>query len=167
MTKSKRLALGSILLAAALIVGGCGNTRLAGEGDTVRVHYTGTLADGTEFDSSRDLAPLEFTLGAGQMIPGFEEAAYGMKVGEKKTVTIPAAEAYGEYRENLVMVMDRAELPEGVDYQPDATMVVSFKDGSVRQARITDVTDTTVTFDANHRLAGEDLTFEIEMVSIR
>ena len=88
---------------------------MANDGDTVRVHYTGTLEDGTIFDSSRERDPLEFTLGGGTVIPGFEENVKGMQVGETKTATIPAGEAYGPYRDELVMVVERAELPEGLN----------------------------------------------------
>ena len=88
---------------------------MASDGDTVRVHYTGTLEDGTTFDTSVGREPLEFTLGEGQMIPGFEKAVYGLQVGKSKTVIIPAEEAYGPHRDDLVMVVEKDQLPAGLD----------------------------------------------------
>jgi len=155
-----------VLLTGLALVSGC-SSRPAAEGDTVRVHYTGTLEDGTEFDSSRDRDPLEFVLGAGGMIPGFENAVYGMKVGETKTVTIAAAEAYGPHDEDLVMEINRDELPEEVNPTVGLQIGVTFEGGQQGLATVTEVTETTVTLDGNHRLAGKDLTFEIKLVEIR
>jgi len=137
----------------------------ARRGDTVRVHYTGTLDDGTVFDSSRDREPLEFSLGTGQVIPGFDQALTGMKPGESKKVTIPAAEAYGPYRSELVLVVDRGEFPP--DIQPGiGDQFQLSQDGQSFVVSVTDVNDANVTLDANHPLAGEDLTFELELVEI-
>ena len=141
-------------------------TRQADIGDTVKVHYTGSLGNGTVFDSSVGREPLEFTLGQGQMIQGFEKAVLGMSVGESKTVTIPSAEAYGPYRDDLVAVIDKDNLPP--DWEPEVGIQYSFTqpDGGVILATVTEITDSTVTIDANHRLVGKDLTFEIELVDI-
>jgi len=139
---------------------------MAQENDTVTVNYTGKLDDDTVFDSSIGKDPLQFTIGAGQMIPGFEKAVIGMKVGESKTVTIPAEEAYGSYREDLVQEVNRDELPP--DMEPEVGMILqgSMMNGQVAIFTVTDVSDTTVTLDANHPLADQDLTFEIELLEI-
>jgi len=166
MAKSKYLVPLGILIVLAVVAGGC-SAKYAAEGSIVSVHYTGTLADGTQFDSSEGGDPLEFTVGAGQLIRGFDNAVRGMKVGETKTVTIPAAEAYGARNEKLVQVMERADLPEGTKVEVGTQMAVTFTDGRSGVARITEVTETTVTLDANHFLAGEDLIFEIRLVKVR
>jgi len=135
-------------------------------GDTVKVHYTGTLSDGTQFDSSKGKDPLEFTVGAGQMIKGFDAAVRGMKVGETKTVTIPAAEAYGEHKDSLVITFDLSEIPDGMSLKVGDTVPLQTASGGYVNGTVTAVTDTDVTVDANHRLAGKDLTFEITLVEI-
>ena len=135
-------------------------------GDVVKMHYTGTLEDGTEFDSSLDGEPIEFTLGTGQMIPGFENAVYGMKKGQKKTVTIPADEAYA-YDEDLLIEVDREDLPEGIVLEVGTLITVTYSNGFSQTVPITEVTETTVILDTNLPLAGKDLTFEIELVDIR
>ena len=137
----------------------------AKRGDTVRVHYTGTLDDGTVFDSSREREPLEFSLGAGQVIPGFDQALTGMKPGESKKVTIPAVEAYGPYRSELVLVVDRSEFPPDIEPGIGDQFQLS-QDGQSFVVNVTEVTDQAVTLDANHPLAGEDLTFDLELVEI-
>ncbi len=141
-------------------------TRLIKAGDTVALHYTGTLDDGTEFDSSQGRAPLSFKVGAGQVIPGFDAAVLGLSVGQNSTFTIPAEEAYGPYIEELVQEVDRSELPS--DFLPRIGMQVEAQadTGEVAIFTITELDDDTVTLDANHELAGEDLTFAIEIVSI-
>ena len=138
----------------------------AKDGDTVKVHYTGSLDDGTVFDSSSGSDPLEFTLGEGSVIPGFEEAVRGMSPGETRTTTIPSAQAYGAHHPEAVFEVSRAQLPPGVE--PEAGMQLGLTDptGQMIPAVITAVTDTTVTIDANHPLAGEDLTFQIQLVEI-
>ena len=164
--KNRYLVLPVILLLVGVMMNGC-STKVAKDGDIVDVHYTGTLEDGSEFDSSEGRDPLQFTLGAGQMIPGFERAVYGMKVGETKTVTIPAAEAYGPHDEDLVMEVDRDELPEGMEPAVGMQIGIAYEGGQQGQATIVEVTETTVTLDANHFLAGKDLIFEIKLVRIR
>ena len=133
----------------------------------MQVDYTGKLADGTVFDSSVERGPLEFTLGAGQVIPGFEKAVLGMKVGEQKTVTIPADEAYGPYRDEQVVELPREKLPSDMTPEVGQQLVMRQPDGSEIVVVITELSDETVTIDANHPLAGKDLTFEIELVKIQ
>ena len=134
-------------------------------GDTVRVHYKGTLDDGSVFDSSEGRDPLEFTIGSGQVIPGFDTAVTGMNVGDARTVTIPAAEAYGSRRDDLVLVVDRQNLPD--DMNPDiGDQLQLSQEGHAFVVTVTDVTEQNITLDANHPLAGEDLTFELELVHI-
>jgi len=140
---------------------------MASDGDTVRVHYTGTLEDGTTFDTSVGREPLEFTLGEGKMIPGFEKAVYGLKVGKSKTVTIPAEEAYGPHRDDLVTVVEREQLPADLDPKVDQQLQMQQTDGRTAVVIVTDVSETTITVDANHPLAGKDLTFKIELVEIK
>jgi peptidylprolyl isomerase len=135
------------------------------KGDTVKVHYTGKLNDGSVFDSSEDREPLEFTLGGGQLIPGFEKAVNGMEVGDSTTVDIPVDEAYGKRRDELELEVSKAELPG--DAEPEVGMQLQMKQqGSERTipVRITEVEEEKVTIDANHPLAGKDLTFDIEVV---
>ena len=170
MKNSRILIVVILLLGAALMISGCNaapGTRQAENGDTVQVGYTGKLADGTVFDSSLEGEPLEFTLGAGEVIPGFEKAVLGMKVGEKKTVTIPVNEAYGPPRDELIVEVPRDELSSSITPQVGMRLQQVGTDGSVIIAVITKVSDATVTLDANHPLAGKDLTFEIELVSIK
>lgn len=135
------------------------------DGDTVKVHYTGTLNDGTVFDSSRERDPLEFTMGSGMLIPGFEKAVTGKSVGDTTKVTIPPAEAYGEVNEELVLDIPRSQVPEHIT--PEVGMMLQLQtDGGVMEVVITSVSDESVVLDANHPLAGQDLTFEIEIVGI-
>ena len=136
-------------------------------GNTVKVHYTGRLDDDTQFDSSAGRDPLEFTLGTGQVIPGFEKAVLGMKVGEKKTVTIPAAEAYGPRYDELVAEIPRENLPSDMTPEVGQRLLLRQPDGETLMVTIINVSDTTVTVDGNHSLAGKDLTFEIELVKIQ
>jgi peptidylprolyl isomerase len=140
---------------------------IAHVGDTVQVHYTGTLEDGTVFDTSVGREPLGFTLGAGQMIPGFEQGVLGMKLGESKTVTIPPEQAYGPYYEDRVWVVDRAQLPPGLEPEVGQQLQAGDAQGQSIIVTVTDVSETTITVDANHRLAGKTLIFEIQLVSIR
>ena len=167
MTLSKQLiAVGAALVSFALVGGAACAPRYAGDGDTVSVHYTGTLDDGSQFDSSEGGDPIEFTLGANQMIAGFEQVVYGMQVGEAKTVTIPPAQGYGLRNENLVVEMDLDEFPGG-SATVGQQMQLTFSNGRTAAAVVTEVNEATVTVDANHFLAGKDLTFEIRLVSIR
>ena len=140
---------------------------MANDGDTARVHYTGTLEDGTVFDTSRGREPLEFTLGGGELIPGFEEAVKGMQIGQTKTVTIPANEAYGQRRDDLLMVVEREKLPEGMEPAVGQQLQMQRTDGMTAIVVVSDISETTITLDANHPLAGKDLTFEIELVEIK
>ena len=135
-------------------------------GDYIKVHYTGTLDDGSVFDSSVEREPLEFTAGAGQMIKGFDAAVIGMKVGEVKTVTIPAEDAYGLHDDELILTFSKDELPEGMDPKVGDQIPLSGSGGRIINAPVVEVTDTTIIVDANHRLAGKDLTFEIKLVEI-
>ena len=137
-----------------------GEARAAGVGDSVAVHYTGTLDSGEEFDSSRGREPLSFVVGDGRMISGFDAAVRGMVVGESRTVRLEPADAYGESREDLIIELPIEQLPEGLG----AGDGVTFTNGA--QGVIVEVTGETFSVDANHRLAGQALTFEIEMVSI-
>ena len=136
------------------------------EGDTVKVHYTGTLTDGTVFDTSAEREPLEFTLGQGQLIPGFEKAVVGMDVGDSTEVEISSDDAYGESREDLVISVPKDQLPDDVEPQVGMQLQVNQQDGQPIPVRITDVGEENLTLDANHPLAGQDLKFEIELVEI-
>ncbi|MHB0997741.1 MAG: FKBP-type peptidyl-prolyl cis-trans isomerase [Armatimonadota bacterium] len=138
----------------------------AAKGDTVKVHYTGRFNDGTVFDSSVDRDPLQFTIGKGEVIPGFDQGVEGMNVGEKKTVEIPAEQAYGPHYDEGVMVVDRSEFPEDMDPKVGDQLQLTQPDGRAMMVRVTEADDKCVTLDANHPLAGEDLTFEIELVDI-
>ena len=134
-------------------------------GDTVRVHYRGTLDDGSVFDSSEGRDPLEFTLGSGQVIPGFDVAVTGMSVGDERTVTIPAAEAYGTHRDDLVLVVGRENLPPDMQVEIGDRLQLD-QGGHSFAVMVTDLTDSEITLDANHPLAGRDLTFALQLVEI-
>ncbi len=138
----------------------------AKNGDTVKVHYKGTLEDGTIFDSSFDREPLEFTIGAGDLIPGFERAVLGMVPDESKTVTIPSDQAYGPYREELVMELGPDKIPTDMELERGQQVQVRQEDGRVYPVMVTEISDSGVTLDANHPLAGRDLTFELQLVEI-
>ncbi|CUH75169.1 FKBP-type peptidyl-prolyl cis-trans isomerase [Tropicibacter naphthalenivorans] len=135
-------------------------------GDTVRIHYTGTLADGTTFDSSAGRDPLEFTVGSGQIIPGLDKAIPGMTVGDKKKVEIPADEAYGQPHPEAMQAVPRAEIPAEIPLDLGTQLQVQTPTGQVMPVTIVKVTDEEVTLDANHPLAGKDLTFDFELVAI-
>ena len=134
------------------------------DGDTVKVHYTGTLKDGSVFDTSAEREPLEFKLGEGQLIPGFEKAVIGLSEGEKTNVDIPSDEAYGEPREDLLINVPKDQLPDDVEPEVGMQLQVNQPDGNAVPVRITEVGDEELTLDANHPLAGKDLSFEIELV---
>ena len=138
----------------------------AKDGDTVKVHYTGKLDDGSVFDSSVDREPLQFTIGESQVITGFEQAVIGMEIDESKTVKIPADEAYGPYNEELVQVIERGEFPPELKLEVGKKLQMRQADGQVIVVTITDISESSVTVDANHPLGGEDLTFEIQLVEI-
>ena len=136
-------------------------------GDKISVHYTGKLTDGTLFDSSAERDPLEFEIGSGMVIKGFDEGVTGMIVGEKKTVHIPAAEAYGDMNPDYLAIFNKAEIPSDIPYEVGMQLNMH-QDGSgqVMPVTVVEVTDTTITLDANHPLAGKDLIFDLELVSI-
>ena len=136
-------------------------------GDTVSIHYTGTLTDGSTFDSSNGRDPLEFTVGAGQIIPGLDQAIPGMAVGDTKTVTVPADQAYGERDPNAQQAVPRAEIPADIPLEPGTQLQMQTPTGQVVPVMVADVSDTEVTLDANHPLAGQDLTFDVELVDIK
>jgi peptidylprolyl isomerase len=136
------------------------------QGDTVTVNYTGKLSDGTIFDSSIGRHPVQFTLGKGQLIAGFEKAVLGMSAGDKKTVVIPVAEAYGQRKDSSIVEVDRKNLPPDLDAQVGQRLELTQEDDSTILVTVADATETSLTLDANHPLAGKDLTFEIEVVSI-
>jgi peptidylprolyl isomerase len=137
----------------------------AKSGDTVRVHYTGTLDDGTVFDSSEGRDPLEFTLGAGHVIAGFDRGVTGMQPGDERTVVIPAEDAYGEPREELVLQVPRSQFPEGVI--PESGRKLQMSDGqNTFVVTVAEVRDEVVLLDANHDLAGKQLTFRLTLVDM-
>lgn len=138
----------------------------AQRGDTVQVHYTGKLEDGTVFDTSTNRDPLQFTIGEGQIIPGFEQAVVGMNPGESKTVTIPMDQAYGPHREEMVLEVDRKQFPEHLNPEVGQQLQVRQQNGQTMIVTVVEVSETNVTLDANHPLAGEDLTFDIHLVGI-
>jgi len=135
-------------------------------GDTVRIHYTGTLADGSTFDSSAGRDPLEFTLGSGQVIPGFDKAVAGMEVGESKTVEIPADDAYGPHHAEGIQAFPRENVPEGTPLDVGTRLQMQTPDGRPVPVTVVKVTEDAVMLDANHPMAGKDLTFDIELVEI-
>jgi len=138
----------------------------AKSGDKVQVHYTGKLKNGVIFDSSVDREPLEFTLGKGMMIPGFEAAVHGMAVGDSKTTTIPVEQAYGPVSEDMLVRVDRQEIPQDIELQPGLQLTMHQSNGQPIPVVVKEITDTSVMLDANHPLAGEDLVFEIQLVNI-
>jgi len=138
----------------------------AKSGDTVKVHYTGTLSDGSQFDSSVGREPLEVTLGSGQVIPGFEGALEGMNEGDSKTVTIPADDAYGPRVDAAVQTIPRSAVPDHIDLQVGQKLQAMAEGGQPVMVTVVELTDDTVSLDANHPLAGEDLTFKLELVEV-
>ena len=147
----------------------------AKEGDRVRVHYTGRLDDGSVFDSSEckedecgceQHGPMEFTIGGGEVIPGFDRGVLGLEVGEAKTIHIPVDEAYGERIEEMVATVPRADLPPEMHPELGQQLEVTQEDGQVFQVLVTEMDDTTITIDANHPLAGQALNFDIRLVEI-
>jgi peptidylprolyl isomerase len=138
----------------------------AKNGDAVKVHYTGTLADGAVFDTSREGDPLEFTVGEGNIIPGFEEVVAGMKVGETRTETLPCEKAYGDHRPEGVLQVEKSALPSDLDPEAGQVLALRGEQGEQIPVLVTEVTETHVTLDQNHPMAGKDLTFEIELVEI-
>ena len=135
-------------------------------GDTVRMHYTGTLGDGTTFDSSSGREPLEFTVGEGQIIPGLERAVAGMEPGETKTVMVAAGEAYGDRDPARMQTVPAEQIPPNVPTEPGTQLEVQTPTGQRMPVVVADRNEKEVTLDANHPLAGQDLTFEVELVEI-
>jgi FKBP-type peptidyl-prolyl cis-trans isomerase 2 len=138
----------------------------AKKGDAVQVHYTGKLEDGSVFDSSQNRAPLGFTLGDGNMIKGFDSAVYGMVIGDKKTVTIPAAEAYGERRQDMMIEVPVGQVPPDIKPEIGLQLVLQGGGGQPMPVTVVDINEEKITLDANHELAGKDLIFDIELVAI-
>lgn len=138
----------------------------ASSGDTVKVHYTGRLSDGTVFDSSEGREPLEFKIGEGQVIQGFDEGVVGMTVGDSKSVTIPTEMAYGERKQELMMEVGKDQLPQNLEPEVGQRLQASQNDGGHIVVSIAEVKDSTVVLDANHPLAGKELDFDISLVEI-
>ena len=135
-------------------------------GDSVKIHYTGTLDDGTQFDSSDGREPLAFELGSGQVIPGFDKAVDGMSVGETKSVNIPAEDAYGPHHPQMIQEVPKSALPDDLEPAEGMGLQAQGPDGQVLNLVVTDVQEDSITVDGNHPLAGKALNFDIELVSI-
>ena len=135
-------------------------------GDTVKVHYTGTLNNGQVFDSSKSREPLQFTLGTGMVIPGFDAAVTGLSPGETVTSTIPNAEAYGPYQKEMVAEIEKQNIPADFELEVGQRLEMQVPSGEAMSVTITDIKGDMVTLDGNHPLAGQDLTFELELVEI-
>jgi len=138
----------------------------AKKGDTVQVHYTGKLEDGTVFDTSRERHPLQFTLGNGQVIAGFENAITGMNVGESKTAVIPVEQGYGPRRDDMIVTVKRDTLPPDLPARVGQRLELTQADDQVMLVTVTDVTESSITLDSNHPLAGKVLTFDLELLGI-
>ena len=136
------------------------------DGDTVKVHYTGKLENGDVFDSSREKEPFEFTVGNKAVIPGFEKGVVGMGVGDTKTIEIPPEEAYGAKQDELVVVVNKSEFPDDITPSVGQRLQIKQQDGNPVIVTITDLTEDSITLDANHPLAGYTLFFEVEIVDI-
>jgi len=136
------------------------------DGDNVKVHYTGKLNDGTVFDSSEGREPLAFTIGKGMMIPGFEKGVLGMDINEEKIITISPEEAYGEIREDMFAEVEKSQLPPNVEPVVGMELMSQTPDGQQLVVRVTEVNEKTIKIDANHQLAGKELTFDIKVVEI-
>lgn len=138
----------------------------AKEGDNVKVHYTGKLADGEVFDTSENREPLAFTVGKGEVIPGFEEGVKGLETGESQTIVIPAEQAYGPHREELLYKVGKEKFPQGMELKIGDSFKIGEDQGNPTIVSITEINGDEITLDANHPLAGKDLTFEIKLVEI-
>ncbi len=158
----------AVALAALAITSGCvnGGQAQVKSGDAVQVHYTGTFANGTVFDTSAGREPLGFTVGGGRVVPGFDAGIVGMREGESKTIHIPAGQAYGPYREDLVFVVDPADIPGGESLVPGDQIGITLASGQRLPGRVVDVSPGAIVIDANHHLVGEDLTFTINLIRI-
>ncbi|SHK23584.1 FKBP-type peptidyl-prolyl cis-trans isomerase 2 [Maribacter aquivivus] len=133
----------------------------------VKVHYTGKLSNGQIFDSSIDREPLEVKLGQGSLIPGFEKGLLDMEANDKKTIVIAKEDAYGEKQKELFQTVPKSELPQEMEPKVDMALMATNADGSERQLRVAEVNENDIVVDANHPLAGEDLTFELELVEVK
>lgn len=138
----------------------------AEDGSTVKVRFTGKLSTGEVFANSEDQGPLEFTIGEGRTVPGLENAVKGMTPGESKTVTLPPEEAFGPHREDRIFEIQRSELPDDIEANVGQPLEVRFQDGRSARVMISDVQEETVKLDGNHPLAGQELTFDIELVEV-
>lgn len=139
----------------------------ARKGNAVKVHYTGKLKDGTVFDSSMEREPLQFTLGEGKMIPGFEQAVEGMKTGDKVTTEIPSKDAYGDRRDDLVVEVEKEKVPDNINPEVGQQLSIKQPNGSQIPVVVTETKPESIVLDANHPLAGKDLIFEIELVDVQ
>jgi len=139
---------------------------VATKGNTVKVHYTGKLKDGTIFDSSKDREPLEFVLGDGKMIKGFDVAVEGMKVGDDKSITIPTDEAYGEKREDMMLDVPLDQVPAEIKPEVGMDLSIQNQQGQPTPVKVVHVDESKITLDANHPLAGKDLVFDINLVEV-
>jgi len=137
------------------------------ENNTIKVNYTGKLPDGQIFDSSEGKEPLEFTLGEGQLIPGFEKGVIDMKINEKKTITVAKEEAYGEIHKHLIQEVKRTELPKDLEPEVGMGLVSKTPDGQEMNLRVVEVKEESIVIDGNHPLAGHDLIFDLEVVEIK
>jgi FKBP-type peptidyl-prolyl cis-trans isomerase 2 len=148
------------------LISGCAGGNKAKDGDTVKVEYTGRLDDGTIFDSSEGREPLEFAIGSGNIIAGFEKGVIGMGIGESKTITIPVEEAYGPSRPELIFTVSKGEFPEDMEFEAGMELQSQQPDGRIMRATVLEIMDDSVTVDMNHPLAGKTLIFDIELVEI-
>jgi len=139
---------------------------VATKGNTVKVHYTGKLKDGTIFDSSKDKEPLEFIIGDGKMIKGFDVAVEGMKVGDDKSITIPSDEAYGEKREDMMLDVPLDQVPAEIKPEVGMDLSIQNQQGQPTPVKVVHVDESKITLDANHPLAGQDLVFDINLVDV-
>ena|SRR3989344_218930 len=158
----------AFLISILVLVAGCaaGDNMVVKKGDTVKVEYTGTLKNGTQFDTSKGRDPLEFTAGAGQVIPGFDNAVIGMKLNEEKTFTIPSGEAYGGPRPELVQQVPKKALTDKFDAKIGDELTLQAPNGQRIRAIVKEIGAENVTLDMNHPLAGQDLTFTVKVVGI-
>lgn len=135
-------------------------------GDKIKVHYHGRLTSGETFDSSAGRQPLEFEVGSGMVIKGFDDGVTGMKVGDKKTINIPAEDAYGHKNSEMIIDYPKEQFPPNIELEVGSQLVMSDASGRQFQVKIAEITDDVVKLDANHPLAGEELIFDIELVEI-
>jgi FKBP-type peptidyl-prolyl cis-trans isomerase 2 len=149
-----------------MMLWGCAAPPQAKDGDIVKVHYTGKLEDGSVFDSSVGKEPLQFRIGAHRVIPGFENGATGMVIGEKKTVTIPPDDAYGSTKDELITKVNKSDIPEGITPVEGQRIQVPSPAGGFIMGVVTEISEETITIDKNHPLAGKTLIFELELVEI-